>query len=528
VVNVFICYYCITHGCCDAPISLNGLVLPERQFKIVELLVKGIKDVDSIALEMGVNRSDIMRDLAELQSKNLLITSSREYEIFVPTEEGLRYVKIGLPEERLLKVLEKIGDVSLDKIGELAKQIDVELKEEEIKIGIIHLLRYGIVKVEKGILSLMDKSKTPLLLEKCESLRRGILNPGNAPNNILRELKRRGLLKRKIRKSICIEPTEKLLDLFRKRKIKPAKVVTELTSDIIRSGAWRTAIFKPYDLKVEVPTVYPGRKQPYMELLEWIREILVSMGFEEIKGPYVELELWNFDVLFQAQDHPAREIHDTFFVRDLGPGTIKDKVLLERIKSVHEDGWITGSIGWRYKWSIEKAMRLILRTQTTAVSVRELYKRGDGEYRCFSLDRVFRPETLDPRHAMEFYQLEGIIVGKRVKFKHLLGFFNEFARRLGLGRVKIKPAYFPFTEPSVEGFIKHPELGWIEVFPGGMFRPEVLLPLGIRESKVAAWGIGIDRIAMTILGIDDIRDLFSQDIEVLRRMKVPMITSVLG
>ena len=146
---------------------------------------------------------------------------------------------------------------------------------------------------------------------------------------------------------------------------------------------------------------------------------------------------------------------------------------------------------------------------------------------CFSLDRVFRPENLDAKHSMEFYQLEGIIVGRQVTFRHLIGFFDELARRLGLGKVKVKPAYFPFTEPSVEGFIKHPKLGWMEVFPGGMFRPEVLIPLGVRESNVAAWGIGIDRIAMTILGIDDIRQLFSSDLAFLRNMKKPFIGSLI-
>ncbi|RLI99201.1 MAG: phenylalanyl--tRNA ligase subunit alpha, partial [Candidatus Aenigmatarchaeota archaeon] len=193
----------------------------------------------------------------------------------------------------------------------------------------------------------------------------------------------------------------------------------------------------------------------------------------------------------------------------------------------HENGWITGSKGWGGTWDPRRALRLILRTQTTAVSARSLYARGDGEYMLFSLDRVFRPENLDPKHSMEFYQLEGIIVGEKVTFRHLIGFFNEMARRLGLGKVMIKPAYFPFTEPSVEGFIKHPKLGWIEVFPGGMFRPELLLPLGIKKSNVAAWGIGVDRIAMTVLGIDDIRLLFTQDLDFIRNAGVPIIDSLI-
>jgi len=199
---------------------------------------------------------------------------------------------------------------------------------------------------------------------------------------------------------------------------------------------------------------------------------------------------------------------------------------MRRIARVHEDGWDTGSRGWGYKWDPMRALRLILRTQTTAVSARTLYARGEGEYMCFSLDRVFRPENLDAKHSMEFYQLEGIIVGRDVTFRHLLGFFHEIAKRLNLGEVKVKPAYFPFTEPSVEGFIKHPKLGWIEVFPGGMFRPEMLRALGLRGVNVAAWGIGIDRIAMTVLGVDDIRLLFAKDLTFLRNVPRPVPESM--
>ena len=320
--------------------------------------------------------------------------------------------------------------------------------------------------------------------------------------------------------------TDKGKIALKKKIIKPAKLVTRITPDIILERKWEEVIFKKFDVTVEVPVIYPSRKHPYMELLDEIREILISMGFEEMRGPHVELEFWNFDVLFQAQDHPAREIHDTFYLKYPKCGRVCDEELMKRIKLTHENGWITGSKGWRYSWSPRRALNLILRTQTTAVSVRTLYEKGEGEYRCFALDRVFRPETLDAKHSMEFYQLEGIIVGKNVTFRNLLGFFNEFAKRLELGKVKIKPAYFPFTEPSVEGFIKHPKLGWIEVFPGGMFRPEVLLPLGIKECNVAAWGIGIDRIAMSILGIDDIRLLFSQDLNFLRERALPLLKSL--
>jgi len=247
---------------------------------------------------------------------------------------------------------------------------------------------------------------------------------------------------------------------------------------------------------------------------------LVAMGFEEVKGPHVELEFWNFDALFQAQDHPAREIHDTFYVENKLEARLNPE-LIERAGKIHE-------AGWRYKWDPLKTLKHVLRTQTTAVSVRTIYERGEGEYRVFTIDRVFRPETLDAKHSMEFYQLDGIIVGRNITFKHLLAFFKEFSATLGIREVWFKPGYFPFTEPSVEGYIKHPKLGWIEVYPGGMFRPEVMEILGAPGVKAIAWGIGIDRLAMTVLGLDDIRDLFNRDLEFLRRQpypKLPFFTS---
>lgn len=189
---------------------------------------------------------------------------------------------------------------------------------------------------------------------------------------------------------------------------------------------------------------------------------------------------------------------------------------MSRIARTHEDGWITGSRGWNYKWDPNRAIRLVLRTQTTSVSVRTLYKRGDGEYRVFTIDRVFRPEVLDPKHSMEFHQADGIVVGENLSFKHLLGVLEALARGMGLKRVMFKPAYFPFTSPSAEGYAYHEKLGWIEFVGSGMFRPEVVMPLGLRRSRVLAFGMGLDRIAMVLMNIEDIRDLFSKDINVIR------------
>jgi len=526
-------------GAPDAPISLDpkgteNLLLPERQFRIIEVLSKADKkvlEVNELSRQLGTDPSALMRDLAELEAKGLIRTSKRYIIKAKLTEEGEKFVKKGFPEERLLKKLLEVGEeVPLSTIFSQSFRERAELSTDEVKIAINHLIRLRAIRIERGSVKLASKEEIEGILARIRSEREGLRKLRDATlsqvDDTVQFFRRRKLIELREKTILEVGLTDKALEMLERGQIRSGIVVTRLTPELIVSGKWRSAIFKKFDLRVDVPTVYPSRKHPYMELLDDIREILASMGFEEVKGPHVELEFWNFDSLFQAQDHPAREIHDTFYLKFPKRGSVSDKDLLERVKRTHENGWITGSKGWGYKWSPEKALKLILRTQTTAVSMRVIYERGEGEYRCFSLDRVFRPETLDPTHSMEFYQLEGIIVGRRVTFRNLLWFFNEFAKKLGLGWVKIKPAYFPFTEPSVEGFIKHPKLGWIEVFPGGMFRPEVLYPLGVKNCNVAAWGIGIDRIAMAMLEIDDIRDLFSQRIDFLREKPVPIIRSL--
>jgi len=513
-----------TSGGHGAPI-LERILLPARQKRIVEAVLQGCSDADELAVMMGAKREDLMRDLEELRARGLLEVYRTEEALYALTREGERCLSEGLPEEKVLRILEEAGELTKERLTAIGSERDIP--REEIEIGLAQLAAGRAISFRPGGVIVPDFAKARELVERMREALRLVSQGAQPEASVLNSLRRRGLVEARRRTRISVRPTDQLVELWERGLVAEARVITELTPEAIASGEWRSAVFKPFDLSVEPPSPPLGRKHPYLEFLDWLREILVEMGFEEMKGPHVELELWNFDALFQAQDHPAREIHDTYFLKGNQLGSFHDQELMKRIAAAHESGGATGSRGWGYKWDPSRALRLILRTQTTAVSARTLYQRGSGEYMCFSLDRVFRPENLDAKHSMEFYQLEGIIVGPKVTFRNLLGFFDEMARRLGLGRVKVKPAYFPFTEPSVEGFIKHEKLGWIEVFPGGMFRPEMLWALGVSGVNVAAWGIGIDRIAMTVLGIDDIRLLFTQDVEFIRRAPRPIPLSLL-
>jgi phenylalanyl-tRNA synthetase alpha chain len=288
-----------------------------------------------------------------------------------------------------------------------------------------------------------------------------------------------------------------------------------LTPEILQDGSWRTRGFRPYTLSGGRVRPTLGRRNPYVEFLERLKDKLVSLGFEEFDGPLVETEFWNSDALFMPQFHSARDIHDVFYVKEPTHHRAIEQPYLDRVAAAHENGWETGSRGWGYRFDRDFTRRLILRSQGTVLSARQLHKaKVPGKY--FGCVRCFRPDDVDAHHAADFYQVEGIVLGSDVNLKTLLGLLKVFAVEVAEAKeIKFVPAYFPFTEPSVEVHMRHPRLGWMELGGSGIFRPEVTRPMGV-DVPVLAWGLGIDRMAMVSMGINDIRDLFTSDIETVR------------
>jgi phenylalanyl-tRNA synthetase alpha chain len=261
---------------------------------------------------------------------------------------------------------------------------------------------------------------------------------------------------------------------------------------------------------------------PYAKFLENVKDKLASLGFEEFDGPLVETEFWNSDALFMPQFHSARDIHDVYSVaaNNAACNTIAlaksiEEPWLSNVAASHESGGKSGSRGWNYAFDREFTRRLILRSQGTVLSAKTLpMAKIPGKY--FGIVRCFRYDRVDATHLPDFYQTEGIVLGENVNLRTLLGMLEMFAREVaGAKEVKYVPGYFPFTEPSVEVHIKHPVLGWFELGGSGIFRPEVTESLGVNV-PVAAWGIGIDRMALMALGLNDLRELFSHDIENVR------------
>ncbi len=462
--------------------AMRGRVEPGRWYTTQEL-----------AELLGVDRSWLEPLARLLASKGVLELREEVVERFELTEEAKRYLSEGFPEERLARLLaERGGEAGVE---ELAK-----IMGDTLKIALANAARKGWVRVEAGRARLLvDLEKA--VAEEREWLR-ALAEGRSIGAREARLLQRRGLVRRSKEKRVLVrvvEPPEKLLE----------KVVVEvgaLSHELIRSGAWRRVRLRRYDVSAEPPRRYPGRLHFFVEFLEEVRDVMKEMGFVEVEYGPVETEFWTYDALFQPQYHPARSPTDTFYLAQPRDGQLPPAIA-DRVAETHRRGW-------GYPWDPRRAARLILRSHTTAVSARILASRPSRPFRFFTIGRVYRVETIDPKHLPEFHQLDGIAAEEETSLRYLLSLLAEFFERLGITEYRFRPAYFPFTEPSAEGYVRIAG-EWMEVLGCGIFRPEVVKPLGI-DYPVAAWGIGLERIAMALYGVNDIRGLYSYDVNFLR------------
>lgn len=292
-----------------------------------------------------------------------------------------------------------------------------------------------------------------------------------------------------------------------------------LTREILASGEWKNGSFRRYQVDIPPSRIHIGRFHPYAMFLDSVRDKLQAMGFQEMKGSLAENEFWNNDALFMPQFHPARDIHDAYYLEDGIEVSPPPRELGDRVKAAHENGGNTGGRGWEYSFEWDRSLKAIMRSQGTALSARTLGSDPDIPGKYFGIAKCFRYDQVDATHLPDFFQVEGIVLGEEINMRHLLGLLKLFATEVaGATEYKFVPAYFPFTEPSVELHVKHPTLGWFEMGGAGLFRREVCEPMGI-DVPVIAWGLGLDRMALLALGLSDIRDLLSPDLTRLREMK---------
>lgn len=307
------------------------------------------------------------------------------------------------------------------------------------------------------------------------------------------------------------------------------KVAAELTKEMLDSGEWKTTRFREYNFDAAGKEVGGGNLHALMRVRSEFRQILLEMGFEEMPtNRWVESSFWNFDALFQPQSHPARDAHDTFFISKPASTREIPEDYLQRVRRMHEAGG-SGSLGYRYAWKREEADKNLMRTHTTAVSSRMLYKLanqpgGFKPVRYFSIDRVFRNEALDATHLAEFHQVEGVVADYDLSLGDLIGVITSFFKKIGITELRFKPAYNPYTEPSMEIFGYHPDLKtWTEIGNSGIFRPEMLAPMGLPSNvRVIAWGLSLERPTMIKYRIKNIRDLFGHKVKLEMSRKAPV------
>ncbi|MEM2142399.1 MAG: phenylalanine--tRNA ligase subunit alpha [Candidatus Thorarchaeota archaeon] len=486
-------------------------------------VLRGLLEADnrmtaaSLAASLREREHGIISILNLLADKSLIRLEVKESHVLRLTPEGEDYARGGLPEARLLDAVSRLGGTAdID-----AATTQAGLKDSERGIAISWARKNGWLTITKEqghttVRVVTDQIRSDL----ADVLTLVLRGAGEVPPQLSQAVEQ--ALSRKLLERVTVKRFEAWIP----DEMRPVaqtlikledETIGDLTPEMIVSGGYRGRRFRPYNVDIEPPVVHMGRKHPYAEFNDWLREVLVGLGFTEWFGPYVETEFWNNDALFVPQDHVAREVQDQFKVASpYDHGDIIDEKHYRAVKAAHENGFETGSTGWQSAFSRDVATRLCLRAHTTAVSVRYLWEHRDPPQKMFIVDRNFRAESLDARHAQEFDQCEGIILDRGLTLRDLMGYLSEICRRVGVRKVKFKPGQFPFTEPSVETYAKHDVLGWIEVAPGGIFRPEVTYPLGIHD-PVLAWGIGSGRLYMAAMGINDIRDLFSRDLNWIRR-----------
>ena len=450
-----------------------------------------------------------------LESKGLAAISERSDRFYVLADGSA--VSVGLPERVAITV---IGDN-----GGSMPMADMEaaMPEGMGRIAVGWLKRKGLadIRAEDGVkMMILTQAGRDMLGSRMpdeELLARMAEAPvpeSEADPKVIKDLKgRQGMIAEKV----VTERSIVLTGLGREvasSGIELRPQVTDITDRMIQSGEWREADFRPYDIQTFAPTVYPAKKHMLSRLGAQVRRLFTDMGFTEMKSEYVQPAFWNLDVLYTPQDHPARDLQDTFYLEHPSSIHIDDERLVSMVKAIHEDGGDTGSTGWGGTWSREKAEMALLRTHSTVSSIRYIAEHPDAPRKAFSISRIFRKESIDSTHLPEFTQIEGIVIDEDADFDMLISMIREFYARMGFDQIRIRPAYFPYTEPSLELEVFF-NGKWMELGGAGIFRPEVVAPFGV-DAPVLAWGFGFERLAMLKWGITDIRDLYISDIDHLR------------
>src|SRR3989338_7448436 len=441
--------------------------------KVLKVL-DNFSSFQDIAKATGLKDVEAMRALQWLQNKNIVELKEEQKELVFLDENGKKYLKDGLPEKKFLEAVEKSAAIS-----ELSKKTG--LSNEEIAISLGVLKSKTAIEIKKGkdiVVFITDHGK--------HLLKHGFLEEQFLKEDFPKELnmlneeekfvvenlrKRKKIVKVETAKIINAELTETGKKLI-KEKIEE-DLIEKATPSMMKTGAWKGKKFRRFDVKINVPSIFSGRKQHYRRFLEEVRQKFIALGFQEMTGPIVETDFWNMDALFMPQFHSARDIHQGYYIKEPKYAKALPENIVKNVKAAHENGFGTGSKGWQYDFDVKSTHRHILITHDTCVSARTLASKQlkiPGKY--FQISRCFRYDVVDATHLPDFNQVGGFVIEEGINFGHLKSLLRMFAEEFAESdEIRIKPGYFPFTEPSAELQAKHPEFGWIELAGSGIFRP---------------------------------------------------------
>jgi phenylalanyl-tRNA synthetase alpha chain len=471
---------------------MSQVLHPIEQKILKSLLEKQNLTPEELAEKTQLSIDQVRRGIEWLKFKDLVQVNESERNFVMLGKRGSKALQNGLPERRLVNYLRSLPTFSCE-INETKDQLQNEFSPAianakkngwiEIHENRIMLRGYHDHTSEEKIIKLIaSKNSTAMSLDEIED------------KDALDLLKKRPeFLNFTSTKYVTVSITEKGME-----------VAKNATSQVTEESATRAI-----DVEAPAPVIFAARSHPLTDIVDEVREIFVSLGFSELVGNSTQSSFWNFDALFIPQDHPAREMQDTFYLKDLSTKSVATPKQIKQVDAAHQNGW-------HYDWHLGTAKRMVLRTHTTCVTIKALADQKYDEARLFSIGRVFRNEKVSYKHLVEFNQVEGVVVGKNVTLQDLMGLQMEFYRKMGIKKAKFWPTFFPYTEPSLQSMIYNERLGkWVELFGMGIFRPEVTKPLGIKN-PVLAWGGGIERIAMLKYGLDDVRELYNNKLGWLR------------
>lgn len=469
------------------------------------------KTIEEISKKSNLSVGETQVGIDMLVEKNYVIKEKLEQSYVTLDKLGEKFKDEDLPEIKVLK--------QIIKKPKLMSELKIEKDEFSQAIGILKQNKLAEISKEKDEMKFTATNEAEKYLKNFKNELK--LLKDETPEELLTDKqleivsqfeKRKGFIKKIKKATFEIIYTDKGKEIAKElnEKYKNLDLLENISREDLKSGSWKGKEFRHYDIDLDVPILDIGRRHPMIESNNIVRDIFVEMGFKEMVGPIVESEFWCFDSLWIPQDHPARDDQDTFFLE----GTAQIPEHVNQVKKMHEKG-IKKSHTPEDGFSLDITKRTILRTHSTATTFRYLYDLGkklekgenvDGKY--FYTAHNFRNEAIDATHLAEFFQAEGCIIGDNLSLADLMGFVKEYYAKLGITKIRFKPTFNPYTEPSMEAHYYDEKMDkWYALINSGIFRQETLEPLGLGNKTIIGFGMGATRVAALLSGAENLRAL---------------------